>query len=163
MNKNLNKLRDKCTDKQAKFTQLIHQGVERAKAYKDAGFGPKNRRIAIQTASRLLTTNTKVIAYLEALKANDDRNTNISRGMQLNKLNTVYKIAEAQNNPSAMTSAIREQNEMLGYHREQAPNLEREQARKDIVEQERRELERLADKRDQELSQPALKLAKGAG
>jgi hypothetical protein len=46
MNEKLKKLRNRCTDKQAKFTELIHQGIERAEAYEGAGFQPKNKRIA---------------------------------------------------------------------------------------------------------------------
>ena len=54
--------------------------------------------------------------------------------------------------PSAVVSAIREQNDMLGYHRESAPNMEKEQQRKDILETELHELERLCRERTAELS-----------
>ncbi len=138
---------------QAKFTEFIHQGVDRAEAYQSAGYKPKTRLLAQQAASRLLTTNTKVVEYLECLKANDDRNTNISRTMQLNKLNQAFNIAIEQKNPSAMVSAIREQNEMLGYHRESAPNPEREKARRKLSETEIIEIQRIVRIRTAELAQ----------
>jgi len=157
MNDKLRKLRSKCTAKQAKFVELHKSGQERGEAYQNAYPKAKNLLRAQQEASRLLTKNVKVIAYFEALKANDDRNTNISRSMQLVKLNKAFILAEIQKNVAGMVSTIREQNEMLGFHRDTAPNLEREQARRDIIEKELKELERLAKARTAELSEPQTK------
>ena len=152
MNKKLKQLRICCTDKQAKFTELIHEGIELAEAYEGGGFQPKNKRIAQQAASRLLTTNTKVMDYLEALKDNDDRKTNISRTFQLKKLDRAYEIAESHGNPSAMVSAIREQNEMLGFHRDNAPNPEAEAKRKARLDDETAILRAFARRRTGDLA-----------
>jgi len=145
MNEKLKKLRKQ-------LTELIRQGVERGKAYKDAGYHSKTHKVSQQRACKLLTDNEKVMAYLDALRANDSRTTSITRTMQLNRLNTLYNLAIKQKNVSAGASVIREQNEMLGFHREHAPNLEKEQQLKDIVDRELKELERLSKKRTEELS-----------
>lgn len=155
MNEKLSKLRQKLTERQAKFVDLIHSGQDRANAYINAGYKAKSRRIAQQTASRLLTTNSKVIEYFEALRAEDDRKVNISRTMQLRKLEKACEIAEGKKNPSGMVAAIKEQNEMLGFHRETAPNPEREQRRKKLEEEERKALHDLADARNKQLSRPS--------
>jgi len=155
MNQKLKQLRDKCTDKQEKFVQLHKNGQDRGDAYINAGYKAKTKQQAQINASRLLTKNDKCIAYFEALKAHDDRNTNISRSMQLNRLNTLYDMAIVQKNVSAGASVIREQNEMLGYHRENAPNPEAAQERRALIEHELKELERLAALRTAELSQTA--------
>ena len=76
--------------------------------------------------------------------------------MQLNKLNEVFQIAKKQKNPSAMVTAIREQNEMLGYHRENAPKPEKELARRNCEKKEIEELERIARQRTNELSRGEL-------
>lgn len=153
MIKKLQKLRNKLTEKQVKFVTLHKSGVERGKAYIDAGYTAKTLQQAQINASRLLTKNDKVIVYFEALKANDDRNTNISRTMQLNRLNALYDMAITQKNVPAANSVVREMNEMLGYHREAAPNLEKEQAKKAILETEERELEQLSKVRTVKLSE----------
>lgn len=152
MKAKLIKLRDKCTDRQAKFVELIAQGVLRDVAYYSAGFKPKNKRRAQQAASTLLTQNKRTMAYMDALKANADRKTNISRTMQLNRLNKLYELAVKQENVTAGTSVIREQNEMLGYHRDTAPNPEREQARSRLIESEIAALSRMASTRTAALS-----------
>lgn len=151
MNDKLSKLRKKLTDNQLKFSNLIHSGVERSKAYRQA-FNTKSKRISQQSASRLLTTNDKVIDYLAALRANEDRKTSISRSMQLNRLNKLFRLALDQDNVTAGTSVIREQNEMLGYHRESAPNMEKEQAKQQRIAEEKEALQRMSRQRTDELS-----------
>lgn len=152
MNTKLTKLRDACTDKQIKFCQLLFSGIIRPEAYIKAGYKPKNHRQAIVSASKLCTTNKNVMAYYAALKDNQDRNSNISRTMQLNRLDKVFDLAVSQESPSAMVSAIREQNEMLGFHRELAPNKEREQARHDLLSTEVKEIMKLVRSRTAALS-----------
>ena len=100
-----------------------------------------------------MTTNTKFMNYLEALKDNDDRKTNISRITQLNKLNEAFRIAKEQKYPSVMVLAVRKQNEMLGYHRENAPNPEKELAKHKLLQFEMEALQRIARQRTAELSQ----------
>ena len=159
MNEKLKELRSKCTESQARFTENLYETADRGQSYIDAGFKPKNKEVAAQCAWRLLNKNANVKAYYDALWEEKARASNISRTQQLRKLDRAYEIAKQQKNSSAMVSAIREQNEMLGYHREAAPNLEKEQALKDRTEQERIALERLARQRTGELSkgQPRVK------
>jgi len=152
MSQKLDILRDDCTEKQQRFVKLYKDGEERIDAFLKAGYKAKTRQQAAINAHRLLTKCNNVIVYLSALKADEERKTGISRTLQLNKLNKAYDIAAKQQNPSAMTGAVREQNEMLGYHRENAPNEEREQARKALKANELTELERLSRARTEELS-----------
>jgi len=63
---------------------------------------------------------------IEDKRALTAKKVDITREKQLKDLESVKLLASSSNNPSAMVSAIREQNEMLGYHRELAPNLEGE-------------------------------------
>lgn len=160
MNEKLKKLRQKLTERQAQFVELIRSGQDRGNAYINAGYKARTREQAQINASHLLTNNYKVIEYFECLRDEDDRKFNISRAMQLNRLDVLYNMAVEQKNVSAGASVIREQNEMLGFHREQAPNLEKEQVKKELVEQERKELERLAEARMGELSQAGPKVVK---
>ena len=162
MTDRLKKLRDACTDKQQRFVQLYKNGQDRGEAYVNAGYHSMSKKIAQQCACKLLTKSKAVMAYFEALKDEDSRNTNITRTTQLNRLDTLYSMAVEQHNVSAGASVIREQNEMLGYHRENAPNMEREQARKELEKDEAEALDRLAQERTEEISQGGLKLAKGA-
>lgn len=150
----LKKLRDRLTDKQAKFVELVVSGMDRGEAYQKAKYKPKTLQMAQQEASRLLTQNVKVIAYYEACLAEIERKLNIQRGTQLRKLNETYDMAKEDRSTSAMVSAIREQNEMLGFHRESAPNLEREERRRDLIDKELKELSRLVADRTDELSKP---------
>ncbi len=80
-------------------------------------------------ACRLLTRNDKVMDYKAALRQEDERKVNITRTMQNKKLDRAYDIAAANNQASAMVSAVREQNEMAGLHREKALNPEKEAER----------------------------------
>ena len=154
MQTNLQKLRNNCTPREAKFLELWLNGGEKFSVYKQAGYHPKSPGVASANVCRLLK-KAQCKAYFQALKDQQDKNTNISRTMQLNQLHKAFKMAQSQSNPSAMISAIREQNEMLGYHRESAPNQEREQARRDIIAKEKNALDRiqqLAQDRTSELS-----------
>ena len=163
MTEKLKKLRDKCSEKEAKFLELWVNGEEKFNAYNNAGFKAKNTKVASAAICRLLK-KVNCSAYLEALKDEKDselqRKNKITRTTQLNALEDARKLAEKLNNPSAMISAIREQNEMLGYHREAAPNLEREDARRKIEAEEIEELERIARIRTAELSKPGPKVFK---
>jgi len=153
MSEKLKELRDKCTECQARFVENLYETADRGQSYIDAGFKPKNKEVAAQCAWRLLNRNANVKAYYDALWEEKARASNISRTQQLRKLNRAYEIAEQQKNPSAMVSAIREQNEMLGYHRENAPNPEKELLRQKRNEQESEQLRRLVRQRTNELSQ----------
>lgn len=151
MNEKLKNLQANCSVKEAKFLELWLNGGDKFSIYKQAGFKPKSVAVASANVCRLLK-KANCAAYLQALKDNQDKNTNISRSMQLNRLNTLLAMAIEQKNVSAGASVIREQNEMLGFHREQAPNLEKEQQRKELDEREQVELDRLSRERTGELS-----------
>ena len=140
-------LRKRLTEKQARFIELLLEGQDRADAYENAGYKPKNRLLAQRSASYLLTKHSKCIEYLAVLKENDDRKAAISRTMQLRKLSDAYDLAKSANNPSAMVSAVREANEMLGFHRDSAPNPERELAIKQREEAEQAKLQAIARRR----------------
>ena len=142
MNERLKELSDKCTERQARFVENLYQTADRGQSYIDAGFKPKNKEVAAQCAWRLLNKNANVKTYYEALWEEKARTSNISRTQQLRKLDRAYEIAEQGNNPSAMVAATREQNEMLGYHRETAPNPEKELLRQARLTAEERELAR---------------------
>ena len=143
----LKELRDKCSVKEAKFLELWINGQEKFTAFNNAGFKAKNTKVASAAVCRLLK-KVSCSAYLEALKNEKDselqRKNKITRTTQLNALEDAKKLAEKLNNPSAMVSAIREQNEMMGYHRESAPNLEAEAARKQRLDEETQAMRELA-------------------
>ena len=151
----LKELRDKCSVKEAKFLELWINGEEKFDAYNNAGFKAKNTKVASAAVCRLLK-KVSCSAYLEALKDKRDaelqRKNKITRTTQLNALTKVKELAERLNNPSAMVSAIREQNEMLGYHRESAPNPEAEAARKHRLDEETQAMREAAKARTIDIS-----------
>jgi hypothetical protein len=160
MNKQIRKIRDKCTPQQAKFIELlVNDELDKFEAHKKAGFKAKTEKVASASICRMLK-DVNCVAYKEALELEIERKLDISRGRQLRKLNTVYQIAEDAKNPTAMVSAIREQNEMLGYHRDLAPNKEREAAKKDRSSKEQKEIDKLVNGRLKELSEPKPKTIK---
>jgi len=67
MNETLQKLRDKCTDKQSRFVENLYETADRGQSYLDAGFQSKNKEVAAQCAWRLLNKNANVKAYYDAL------------------------------------------------------------------------------------------------
>lgn len=69
--------------------------------------------------------NTSLIAAIARIDAKTEEKLDLSRAGQHEKLQDAYNIAEKAKNPAAMTGAIREQNEMLGFHRDKAPNQEK--------------------------------------
>ena len=96
MNEKLKELRDKCTERQARFAENLYQTADGGKSYIDAGFQAKNKEVAAQCAWRLLNKNTHVKAYYDALWNEKARASNISRIQQLRKLDRAYEIAEQQ-------------------------------------------------------------------
>ena len=131
MNEKLKELKSKCSEKEAKFLELWVNGQAKFNAYNNAGFKAKSVKVASAAICRLLK-KVNCSAYLEALKNEKDselqRKNKITRTTQLNALEDARNLAKKLNKPSAMVSAIREQNEMLGYHRDKSPNQEREQS-----------------------------------
>lgn len=155
MREKLNELKSKCTTKEAKFLELLITGEEKFNAYKQAGFRSKNAKVASAAVCRLLK-KVSCSAYFEALKAENDRElqrkTAITRSTQLNALIAAKDLAERLRNPSAMVSAIREMNEMLGYHRDKAPNPEAAAARMNRIKGEMDILRQIGRERTKQLS-----------
>ncbi len=69
--------------------------------------------------------NLRIIAAIARIDAKTAEKLDLSREGQHRKLEKALAMAIATESPAAMTSAIREQNEMLGYHRDKAPNAEK--------------------------------------
>lgn len=91
-----------------------------------AGYSAKT---AYSIGQRLLK-HVETSKHIDRVKADMVAESKFTREKQLKDLEIARNIAEHQKNASAMVSATREQNEMLGYHRETAPNLEKEAARR---------------------------------
>ena len=116
-----------------------------------AGYSPKTAQLTGHNNIK----NYKVQKQIQHFKADFAAESKFTREKQLQGLEESRKLALEQKSSTGITSAIREQNEMLGYHRESAPNQEREQARRDIIAKEKNALDRiqqLAQDRTSELS-----------
>ncbi len=86
-----------------------------------AGYSPKTASTQAEQLLRILEVKQE-IGRIDAKTA---KKLDLSREGQHAKLDMALEMAIATGNASAMTSAIREQNEMLGFHREKAPNEEK--------------------------------------
>ncbi len=137
------------TDKQQIFVQEYTKDWNCEQAMLRAGYAPKYAR----------HWNTKILAAngikqaIDKIRADLAAECEFTREKQLKDLESAKKLAKGLEMPAAMVSATREQNEMLGYHRELAPNEEKERkrlARMDL------ETKRMAEiKADKRLSQVA--------
>ncbi len=100
--------------------------------------------------------NVRVKAAIARIDKKTAKVLDLSRKGQHEKLERALKIAEDGKNPSAMASVIREQNEMLGYHRDKAPNTERQAQIRDRMEQEEYEYRQVFTvSRCKQLARPA--------
>jgi len=70
-----------------------------------------------------------IIREKQRIQTETEEKLDLSREKQHKKLELAFTLAVKTESPSAMVSAIREQNEMLGYHRDKSPNTERESAK----------------------------------
>ena len=104
-------------------TNLFKHCMNATKAYSDTY--PDAGDSAKQSSSALMT-NPDIKAEITRRQAEEANKLNLSRASQHLKLQNALTFAIRCEKPSAMVSAIREQNEMLGYHRDKAPNAERE-------------------------------------
>lgn len=115
---------------------------------KTLGNGVKSARVARykgndRTLENVASTNIRkpiIIAEKRRIQAEANRRLDMSREKQHAKLDQALAIAIESKSPAAMVSAIREQNEMLGYHRDKAPNTERVAAMKGRVSDEQRRI-----------------------
>ncbi len=129
--------------------EYINNGFEKVKTLLTIGYSESySKHVGLK-----LFDNETVKAEIARIQTKLQVKCEITRETQLNCLTDTYDLAKVQKNPSAMVSAVREQNEMLGYHRELAPNEEKERkrlARMDL------ETKRMAEiKADKRLSQVA--------
>ena len=110
------------TPKQQAFAReytIDHNGTQAAIR---AGYSPKT---ANEQAARLLTK----VSIKDAIRAIDDKiekDYEITRKKQEQRLIDAYDMAKVKGQSSAMVSAAREMNEMSGFHREKALNPEKE-------------------------------------
>jgi len=147
MQEKLKELREKTSERQAKFAEAwIVEGLKKIDAYKKAGFKGKTKGSASTVISRMLR-DVNVSNYISALKAERDRKmekrVSISRTMQLNSLQEIKSMAIELKNPSAAVAAIREMNEMLGYHREKGLNPEKEAVKRAEMDAEEQKIHKL--------------------
>jgi len=123
--------------------------LNRSKALINAGY---TENYARGGRSKIVYDNELVKKEIAKLQANEENYLDVSREKQLKRLKLAYDEAEITENPSAMVSAIREMNEMLGYHRDNAPNPEKEALRKRRTDTETARLRRLVRHRTGELA-----------
>jgi len=148
--------RCKLTDKQRAFVNAYcRPGNGYNNGTQAAVIAGYSARTANHIVNRLLS-NVGIKNAIVRVKRDEAAESRFTRELQLQKLEQAFGVAVKEDSPSAMVSAIREQNEMLGYHREHAPNPEREQQQRSIMERELKELARLAGKRTAALSESAV-------
>jgi len=102
--------------------------------------------------SNKIYENILVMEEINKLQQKEQEKIDYTREKQLERLQEAFELAEKRGNPSAMVAAIREMNEMLGYHRENAPNPEKQAEREKRSKQEAEALRRIARIRTEELA-----------
>ena len=132
-----------------------------AKEYRSSNYNKTKAMIAVGYDEEYAKTghgqkvfvNVRVVEEIERLEGKEEEKLDLSREKQHQKLKEAFDIAKTGKNPAAMTSAVREQNEMLGYHRDTAPNAEKEAAKAKRMDSETRKVaEAVAKQRTDELS-----------
>ena len=113
-------------DKQREFIhQYVNNGHNVTMAYRKAYSECKTDTSARKAGSRLLTS-VDVKAEITRQLSKKHKTLDLSRNAQHDRLMAV--IDDITTPKSVKVSALRELNDMLGYHRDKAPNAEREQA-----------------------------------
>ena len=148
--------RNKLTGKQRLFVEYYcsnsFNGVDAARK---AGYGDENS--SDNYYARIASENVRkcnIKAAIDKKMAKTAAKCEITRETQLKDLEKVKTFAVLADNPSAFVSAVREQNEMLGFHRELAPNAEKESKRLAKMDLEKRKMAEMAAK--QRLDQEAI-------
>jgi len=147
--------RNKLTGKQRLFVEYYcsnsFNGVDAARK---AGYGDENS--SDNYYARIASENVRkcnIKAAIDKKMAKTAAKCEITRETQLKDLEKVKTFAVLADNPSAFVSAVREQNEMLGFHRELAPNAEKESKRLAHMDLEKRRFaEKQAEERLNEVS-----------
>lgn len=152
----------KLTQKQKEFCQAY---TTPGKAYNNgtqaaiqAGYSQKCANVI--SAQNLVKANIK--NEIVRIKAELAEKQGFTRESQLKDLESAKALAMLQENVPGMVSAIREQNEMLGFHRDKAPNPEAAQARQQRFKGEMAAIRRLVRTRTAELaSEPPMAILEG--
>ena len=129
------------SDKQETFCQEYLKDKNAKQAYIRAGYAKKTAEVG----SCKLVSKVKIRARIDFLMAEPAKKLNITRESQLLKLQTIVDDKDCTG--TTAVSAIREMNDMLGYHREAAPNPEAEAARKQRLDEETQALREQAKER----------------
>ena len=106
-----------------------------------AGYGNENSTdnyLAIVAKGNI--RKSQIIALKDKIQAETVKKLDLSREKQHEKLEKAINMALTNNNPAAAISGIREENDMLGYHRENAPNQERIEALQGRISDEERRI-----------------------
>jgi len=139
-------------------TEFCSNGRNKVKAMQTIGYAKTSCNSG--KAVRDVYNNLRVIAAIAAIDDNLAAESKFTREKQLKDLEIAKELALSLKNPAAMTSALREQNDMLGYHRENAPNSEKiaEDAKR-LTEEDKRYRKEYAVKRVNEIGKERIKLA----
>ncbi len=105
-------------------SETFGNGTESARKAGHKGTDNYLARVASENVRKCKITAEKAKIQAETAKELD-----ITKEGQHKKLQKAFDIAETTKNPSAMTGAVREQNEMCGFHQDKAPNSEAEAAK----------------------------------
>ena len=103
-----------------------------------AGYNGSENILA--TVAKQNTRKLQIIKLKQDIQAETAAKLDLSREKQHEKLEKAINMALTNNNPAAAISGIREENDMLGYHRENAPNQERIQALQGRISDEERRI-----------------------
>lgn len=146
------------TGQQRAFVEYYcSNGFNATKAAQDAKYGQKNGKTPSNSYLRM--QGSRLIANDNIKKAIDEKmkdigdTAEITREKQLKDLEKVKTNKVLANNPAAYVSACREQNSMLGFHRELGLNPEKEAIKAARMTKEQRKIsEKLAKERTDEES-----------
>jgi len=122
--------------------EYCSNGRRKARAMRAVGYSESSSNSG--RVQRSVYSNARVQAAIARIDAETGRKLDLTREAQYRRLLGAYDIALEQRNVAGIKAVLAEINEMLGYHRENAPNEERERAVLERMSEEDRELARLA-------------------
>jgi len=123
--------------------QYINNGYDKVKTLLDCGYSPSYAR----TVGLRLYDNVSVKAAIASIQGKTALKCDITRESQLKDLEKVKTDFIRATNPAAYVAACKEQNKMLGYHRELAPNEEKEAKRRARMDLEKVKMAEIAAKK----------------
>lgn len=119
----------KLTSKQEAFAQAIADGMTQADAYRAAfDVKPTTKPQSIWDSASKVMANPEVAHRVAELKEKLESKALWSREMSVKALVSSFKVAQAQNNASGMTGAIKELNAMHGFNAPQKVDISGELA-----------------------------------